>query len=189
MGTCSCCSYEQNTHKDFIRGGVDESDFADEFRVVNLKNKTKKSRPRSATRTPCSATENGRHVYVWEPYEWRPGKERVFYRYFGYHKYEQQVCCGCLTTKGWRRETEQYLKVKERKWRKVTGGEFGVKRGEPVQRWRRFKDTFYNFVWEDNDDGYLRALAAWETTQEAISLHRQAELRRIEFRHRLLGYN
>lgn len=190
MGRCSCCWYEQQDHKDFIRGGVGEDDFNDDLRYRHPKRRSKKSRARSLTRTPCPAADDGKHVYVWVPCEseWSPGEERVFYRHFGYHQYEKQVCCGCMATKGWRRETEEYIKVKERKWRKLTGGEFAIKRGEPVQRYRR-GSSFYNFKWENYDEGYLKALAKWETTKEAQRLRREVESRRIEVRRRLFGYN
>lgn len=172
------------------KGMIEVSDFDDEPRYRHPKRRVKKSRARSITRTPCPVAEDGKHVYVWEGTldTWgNSGKELTFYRYFGYYKHERQVCCGCLTTKGSRRETQKYIQVKERKWRKLTGGEYGVVRGAPVKRYGRWGGSFYTFTWEDRHEGYREALAEWETTLEAKRMRDEAMRRRIEMRRKYLG--
>lgn len=172
------------------QGMVEVSDFDEEPRYRHPKRRAKKSRARSLTRTPCPVAEDGKHVYIWEPYEsvWTP-RDKVFRRYFGYYKKEILTCCGCMATKGIGRDTERYAKVKERKWRKLTGGEYDVKRGEPVSRYRRWRgSSYYSFVWESYDEGYQKALADWEETKEAERFRKEAEYRRIAMRRKWLGY-
>lgn len=188
MAGCWCCSYDQNSHKDYIRGGVDASDFEDEVRYRHPKRRAKKSRARSQTRTPCPHTEDGKHVYVWTAYEsvWN-NKDKIFYRYFGFYREEIQVCCGCGVTKGWHRPTERYMKVKDRKWRKLTGGEFDVKRGEPVSR--RWGTSYRYFTWESQDEGYRQAIKDYELSYEARLEESARTMRRLEMRRKLLGLN
>lgn len=167
---CSCCDDIYSVRKDFIRGGVDESDFADEFRHISLKKKTKKSRPRSETRQPCPVAEDGKHVYVWVGYESDYGNDKIFYEYFGYYRSEILRCCGCNVSKGYGRESERYMKTKEHKWRKLTGGEFAVKRGEPVSRRRRWGGNFYSYSWEREDPGYMSLIKAKEEREKTAWL-------------------
>lgn len=96
-------------HKDFIRGGVEESDFED---VTPHKKKAAK-KPRKRDR--CPETENGRHVYVWttefEPtgvYRsmWNDRLIQSFYAEHGFFDYERRVCCGCGKKAGMRRTAE-----------------------------------------------------------------------------------
>ncbi len=186
-----CWDYPKgDPYKNFRRGGVEVDDFDDEPRMRHPKRRVKKARKRSLTRTPCPVAEDGKHVWIWVGYEddWNY-QSKFFYRHYGYYKYEKQTCCGCLVTKGIKRETERYMKVKERKWRKLTGGEFDVKRGEPVSRYGRWGGNFYNFIWENRDENYLKVLAEWEETREAKRLENEALLRRIEWRRKYFGYN
>lgn len=183
MGTCSCCSYEQNNHKNFIRGGVDESDFADDFRHAHPKRRAKKSRPRSQTRTPCPEAEDGKHVYVLVGYEseydYSYDNDKIFYEHFGYYKNEILRCCGCNSSKGWKRPSERYMKVKERKWRALTGGEFAVSRGEPVPwngRWGG--QRFYGFTWEKEDPDFMAKVKVKEDARLAYNA-RMANMRKI----------
>ncbi len=177
---CSCCWDPQGPkHKDFIRGGVDEGDFEPDYRPVSLKKKTKKKRARSETRMPCLASEDGRHVYIWVGYNpefsYWGNYDKTFYKHFGYYRREQKVCCGCGVSKGFIRETERYLKIKERKWVEITGGEFAVKRGEPVSRRGRYGRSFYSFTWENEDPDYMEKVTEEKAKRDAA---READRRR-----------
>lgn len=170
---CSCCNYNDNDYKDFKRGAVDASDFEDDYRMVNLKKKTKKSRPRSETRRPCPGAEDGKHIYVVSPYtsEYRWTNDKIFYEVFGYHKREVKTCCGCGITKGWPQETERYMKIKERKWIAETGGAYNVKRGEPLPwRFARRSRSFYTFKWEESIPEYIEKVKGKEARAEAKRL-------------------
>lgn len=161
MGRCGCCQDIYSEHKDFIRGGVTIEDFDDEVRPRHPKRRKKKSRPRSQTRSACWATEDGKHVYVMAGVEESAyGHDDLFYKHFGFYKNEVKTCCGCRVTKGWRRETERYMKIKERKWLQKTGGEFNVTRGQPIQRYRRWGGNFYNFTWEYDVPEYYEKVMA-----------------------------
>jgi hypothetical protein len=145
-------------------GAVDVSDFDDEVKYRHPKRRSgKKPYPRSATRQPCPASEDGKHVYVWVGYEsLYSDTDKIFYKHFGFYRREIKTCCGCLITSGSGRESERYMKIKERRWRKLTGGEFNVKRGAPVQRWNRWCGGFYGFQWESYDEEYMEKVRAYE---------------------------
>jgi hypothetical protein len=149
------------------QGAVEASDFDDEPKYRHPKRRAKKARARSLTRTPCPEAEDGKHVYVWVPYisEYSYYNEDVFYKHYGWHKRETKTCCGCLATAG-SRETERYLKTKDRRWRKLTGGEYEVKRGEPVPRWGRWAG-YQNFVWENYDEDYYAKVKAADAARLA----------------------
>lgn len=153
---------EGDPYKNFKRGGVEVEDFDDDLRYRHPKRRAKKARARPLTRKPCPATEDGKHVYVWNGYisEWS-GTDKIFLEHFGYHRTEILTCCGCYATKGWSRETERYMKAKERKWRKLTGGEFAVKRGAPVERYR-YGGSFHSFSWEMRVPEYAEKVKAYE---------------------------
>lgn len=148
------------------QGAVEVSDFDDEVRPRHPKRRAKKH-PRSVTRAPCPVAEDGKHVYIWVGYEsvWSD-TDKIFYEHFGYHQREIKTCCGCLQTIGYGRDSERYLKIKERKWRKETGGEFAVKRGAPVSRWGR-RGGFYSFQWERHDEDYMAKVEAAEEKRRA----------------------
>ncbi len=86
---CSCCDDIRNDHKDFIRGGVDESDFEPDFRYVRLKKKDKKFCPKEKDRVPCQKA-----MYV------------VTYRYYStfYEKWKEHGHWECVKChrKKWR---------------------------------------------------------------------------------------
>lgn len=157
---CKSCKMDPSEVKRFRerQGAVEVSDFDDEPRPRHPKRRSKKPRARSATRNPCPYTDDGKHVYVWAGYEspWGYGGEKIFYEHFGFYRKEIKTCCGCMVTNGHYRYTERYMEIKERKWRKLTGGEFAVKRGEPVGRDSRWRYRgFWSFAWEDYDEEYL----------------------------------
>ena len=189
---CSCCYSDPSWDEIHYRrqGAVDVEDFEDEIPYRHPPRKRKKSKPRSQTRRPCPESEDGKHVYVWVPYisDYTP-RDRVFLDYFGYARREVQTCCGCLAQKGYGRETDRYTQAKEHKWRKRTGGEFAVKRGEPISRYRRWGTGYSNFKWEDYHEGYQQALAKWENSAAARKLEELALRRRIAFRLEMLGRN
>lgn len=156
---CKSCKMDPSEVKRLRerQGAVEVSDFDDEPRPRHPKRRAKKGRPRSATRNPCPETEDGKHVYVWAGYlvPWG-GEDKVFYEHFGFYRREIKTCCGCMATTGYHRFTERYMKIKERKWRQLTGGEFAVKRGEPLGRNNRWRYRgFWSFAWEDDDVEYV----------------------------------
>lgn len=172
---CKHCwdGYNFPNHSDFIRGGVEASDFDDEvrYRRPNSGRRYGRSPKRRRDTRGCPANEGKGHVYVWT-------SERevtdIFFKHFGFHKKESKVCAGCgVVSKT--RETEEYMKRKERAWRKRTGGEFNIRRGEPVSRYRRWGNTFWGFNWEMLDPEYKAKYDAWHEEQ------RQKWLRRTEW--------
>ena len=143
-------------HKDYIRGGVDVSDFDEVVRYRHPKRRKPKERyPRERG---CIGNNYGPHVYVWTTET--NDKKDPFYTTFGYHKNEYRVCAGCGA--GWKsRHTERYEKTKERKWIKRTGGPFNVKRGEPVRRYGWRYHSYYGFKWEDDFPEFIEARQAF----------------------------
>lgn len=87
-----------STHKDFVRGGVDVSDFEDT--VTHPKPAPKRARTRG-----CPGNDHGAHVYVWTTEHCNCG----FSKRHGFHVFETYACAGCgkrMKT----RKTEQYQK-------------------------------------------------------------------------------
>ena len=118
-------------HKDFIRGGVDPEDFEKE---VNYHPKQKKSK--KAKKYPgCPGNDKGPHIYVWTT---EHNKSTLFLDYFGFHRYEQKVCCGCGHMDR-RRKTPEYEE------RNAKEKDKAVRRGERVWKYWSF---------EDFDEGY-----------------------------------
>lgn len=80
-------------------------------------------------------------------------EKALFFRFFGFHKYEREVCIGCLKTRG-TQESERYTKRKDRAWEKLTD----LPKGEPVARWvyrGRPRRVHYKwFTWEDDNEEY-----------------------------------
>lgn len=168
---CKACKMDPSTEAIFRKrqGAVEVEDFDDEVRYRKPNRKTKSSRPRSATRAPCPVSEDGKHVWVWVGYD-SPysDSDKIFYEHFGFYRREIKTCCGCMVTSGFGRDSERYMKIKERKWRKVTGGgEYAVKRGAPVSRWgRRWGGSFYSFSWESYDEDYMEKVRAYEVKRQ-----------------------
>lgn len=137
-------------HKMFTQGGVPIEDFDEEFRHIKVKAK----KPRKKTRAGCPETEFKSHLYVWtSEYE---DKLTLFYRYFGFHKYEREFCVGCGKKRG-SRHSEKYEARKRREYDKRYGGsEFNVKRGEPVPKYRRNRIPSYRWwSWEMHHEGFM----------------------------------
>jgi len=144
------------------QGAVEIEDFDDEVKF-RKPGKGYSYRSKKRLRTPargCEANNNKAHVWVWTT-----EKEitDIFFKHFGFHKKESRVCCGCGKVDK-TRETEEYMKRKERAWRKRTGGAFDVKRGEPVGR-RYWGNTFWGFQWEMLDPVYEEKYDAWHEEQ------------------------
>lgn len=144
-------------YKIFRRGGVPVEDFDEEIRYRHAPNKKKKSKsPRSKDNRGCQMNDGGPHIYVWTT---ERNIEDLFFRFYGFHKWEKEYCCGCGIRRG-TQLTERYLKVKERKYKKLTNGaEFNVNRGEPVatRRWSsryQYLPGYSFFQWEDRDEEY-----------------------------------
>lgn len=147
------------------QGAVDIEDFDEEPRYRKPGKAGYSGRPpRRRTKNGCPANEGKAHVWVWTS---EHEVTNIFFKHFGFHKRESKVCCGCLTV-GKTRESEEYMRRKERAWRKLTGGEFNVKRGEPVERYRWRGMRFYGFRWEDEDPIYRAKYDAWLEEQRAI---------------------
>jgi hypothetical protein len=147
-----CNRLDLDPHKEFIRGRVDP-DFGEV--EVNYKPRKKIKTPpdRKRTRPGCPANDNKAHVYVWTT----EGMERDFFSdYYGFHKTERRLCCGCGKRNG-SRLSEEYMKVKERKWAKLATPEKGV----PIPRWnyrgRPRRVYFKYWTWENDDPDYTAA--------------------------------
>lgn len=90
-------------HKDFIRGWEEPDGFEKE---VNYRPKPKK-RKATRTRPGCPGNDNKTHVYVFTT---EYNIKDLFYRYFGFHKYEKRFCAGCGKNGHKVRKTERYVK-------------------------------------------------------------------------------
>ena len=146
-------------YKDFRRGKVEVSDFDDEFRYVKAGGKTqfewsnkatRRARQKPKPRAGCPENNMKAHLYVWTTE--LESEKTIFFRYYGFHKYQREVCCGC----GKRRKTEfseRYIKRKDRAWEKLDNP---FPKGEPVSRYYRWRGTKYSyFVWESYDEDYM----------------------------------
>lgn len=149
-----CWGYPKgDPHKIFTQGGVPISDFDDEVKYRHPPRKVKKVKPRRLA-PGCIGNDDKAHVYVWTS-----ERETVtlFYRYFGYHPREHEVCVGCgRVRKG--RPTEKYEKRKIKEWNKrYEFSEFNVVRGVPVSRprWHR-GPSFSHWRWESYDEGFQK---------------------------------
>lgn len=164
---CRCCKMDpsEDARYRLRQGEIPIEDFDEEVRYRRPSrgrgysyNKKRKREPRG-----CPANNNKAHVWVWTT-----EKEitDIFFNYFGFHKRETKVCCGCGKVSK-TRETEEYMRRKERAWRKRTGGEFNVKRGEPVSRYSRYRGkSFWSFSWEMEDPKYQEIYDAWYKRQK-----------------------
>ena len=131
------------------QGAVDVEDF---YKEVNYTLKKKSKKERVKTRPGCPGNEYKSHVYVWTTEnEYRD----FFYDYFGFPKYQHKTCVGCGKTNG-SKHSDQYMKVKERKWAKLAVPEKGV----PISRWYRRNNSYSRFnwwAWENEDEEYRKA--------------------------------
>ena len=141
------------------QGAVDVSDFDDEFRYVkpggkkqfDWSNKAARSARNKKTRAGCPENNLKAHEYVWTTE--LESEKTLFFQFFGFHKYQREVCCGCRK----RRNTElseRYIKRKDRAWEKLSD----FPKGEPVARWSyrgRPRRVHYKwFVWEEENEEY-----------------------------------
>lgn len=148
------------------QGAVPIEDFDEEirYRKPGRGNGYGRNRKRVRENRGCPANDFKGHVWVWT-------SERevtdIFFKHFGFHKRESRICCGCGKVSK-TRESEEYMRRKEHAWRKRTGGEFNVKRGEPVSRYRRWGRSFYAFSWEMDDPEYKAVYDAWYERQREL---------------------
>ena len=145
-------------YKIFRQGGVPVEDFDDEIPFRHSPRRVKKKGARAKENRGCPGNNNGEHVYVWTT---EFNVEDLFFRFYGFHKYERERCCGCNSRRRGTRLTEEYVKIKERRYRKLTaGGEFNVKRGEPVpMRYRggiKRLPSYWAYAWENFDEDYQK---------------------------------
>lgn len=142
-------------YKNFRQGKVEVSDFDDEIPYKKPHSGTQwnwnKKKPRKKTRPGCPENNFGPHLFVWTTE--LESEKTIFFRYFGFHKYHREVCCGCGKMRG-SAESEHYMKRKDRAWEKYND----LPKGEPVPRYRyrggpRWVRYSY-FTWEDDDEGY-----------------------------------
>lgn len=152
------------------QGAVEVSDFDDEikYRKPGKGYAYGRNRKRTKSDRGCPANEGKAHVWVWTS-EREPTD--IFFKHFGFHKKVSKVCAGCYAVSK-TRESDEYMRRKERAWRKLTGGEFDVNRGEPVQRYRWRGMRFWSFRWEDYDPIYKAKYDAWLNEQREIWLRR-----------------
>lgn len=163
---CKACKMDPSEVDTFYRrqGMVDVEDFDEEprYHKPGVKSPWHRNKKKPRTKRGCSANGGKAHVWVWtSEYEITD----IFYKHFGFHKKETKVCCGC-GHKSKTRETEEYLRRKEKAWRKITGGaEFGVPRGAPVSRYGRWGRSFWSFAWEMEDPEYKAKYDEWYERQ------------------------
>lgn len=146
----SCWGYENggDPFKNFRRGGVEPDDFEKEVDYRPRTRKTKKKNP--SPKPGCPGNDGAEHIYVWTT---EREVRDFFFDYYGYHRYESHICVGCGKNGHRRRHTEKYEKRKHREWTKRYGGEFDVKRGEPLSRWGRGPNYRW-WSWENYDPEY-----------------------------------
>lgn len=160
---CKSCKMDPAWEKVYRtrQGEIPISDFDDEvrYRKPGKGSGYGRNRKRPSNKRGCPANNNKGHVWVWTT-EYEPTD--IFYKHFGFHKKESKVCCGCSKVDK-TRESEEYMRRKERAWRKRTGGEFEIKRGEPISRWGRYRygRSFWSFRWEDYDEDYRVKYEEW----------------------------
>lgn len=143
-------------YKNFRRGKVEVSDFDDEFRYVKPNGgrawNWNKKKTRKKTRPGCVENNFGPHEFVWTTE--LESEKTLFFKFFGFHKYHREVCCGCGKTRG-TELSERYIKRKDRAWEKFTD----LPKGEPVSRWvynGRPRRVHYKwFTWENENEEFM----------------------------------
>lgn len=104
---CSCCKMDPRDVKimRMRQGAVGVEDF---YKEVNYTPKKKvKAKPAKQTRPGCSGNEGKRHIYVWTT---EFNLEDLFFKFFGFHKYEKKFCAGCSKRQYGTRKTERYVR-------------------------------------------------------------------------------
>lgn len=95
-----------DTYKDGRRGGLSDA-FWDEDELVDFPRPSRRKKRVRKTRPGCPGNNNKRHIYVYTT-EFNSDRD-LFFRYFGFYKWEKRVCCGC-TVRGGSRLSERYTK-------------------------------------------------------------------------------
>lgn len=137
-----CYAEPHDRYKEIKQGGVDPEDF---YMEVNYSPKRKSKKKREKKKYPgCPGNEGKAHIYVWTT---EREFQDLFYRYFGFSKYQSNICVGCGKRNGVK-NSDKYEARKQREWDKrytVT-----VKRGEPVPRYGwRYRPSFKYWQWEN----------------------------------------
>lgn len=157
---CSSCKMDPHEEKRFRyrQGAVDVDDFYIEVnyqtRMKGRGFKRKNEKPK--TRPGCPENDFGPHVYVWTT----EGQiEDLFFRYFGFHKYQRRICAGCGKMDG-TKHSDAYHERNEREYNKrYPSTAFTIKRGAPVGR-REIRSNYRPklrwFSFESYDDGYVK---------------------------------
>lgn len=152
-------------YKDFRRGKVEIEDFDDEMpyrkaphgKAFEWSNKATR-RARINKRPGCPENDMKAHLYVWTTE--LESEKTLFFRYFGFHKYQREVCCGCGKHRK-TENTERYIKRKDRAWEKMNDL---FAKGEPVPRWGRWGGVKYSyFTWENYNEEW------WAFRKEEIA--------------------
>lgn len=153
---CKSCKMNDREIETFYRrqGMVDAEDFDDEPRYRHPKRRRRTNKTK--TRPGCPDNNFGPHVPIWTTEFNRT--DYLFYKVFGWHKWEKNICAGCGKKMG-TRKTERYIKIAERKYRAKYGGPENMPRGEPRSRWGvRRSPPFHYFAWERDNAEYAEAL-------------------------------
>jgi hypothetical protein len=146
-------------YKNFRRGGVEVSDF-DEVPYRHPPRKKKKKKEK--TRPGCPGNDFGPHVYVWTTERAEPD---FFSDYYGFSRVQRNCCVGCDKTNG-RKASDEYEKIKARKYKALYGNGENQPRGKPVSRWTRDRlPTYRWWAWERHDDDYMAAYKEYAQRQ------------------------
>lgn len=127
------------------QGALDVEDFEKE---VNYRPSAKAKKTKGKTRPGCPGNEYGPHVYVWTS---EREMDSLFYRYFGWHKYQSHICAGC-GKKDRSKYSDKYEARKKKEWDKRYA--VSVKRGEPVGRGRGRGPYYRYWEWESYHEGF-----------------------------------
>lgn len=131
MGKCDCDWCNPGPYRDFKDGAVDE-----EYGEVEVNYTPRRKNKKVHKKKPgCPANEGKSHIYI---YTTEFNMEDVFFKYYGFHKWEHSVCCGCGKKARKSRKTERYEK------------KFGNK-----MRQHRWTDAEYE------DEGYAEFRKKW----------------------------
>lgn len=165
---CKACKMDPKDERvrEFRMGAVEPEDFEIEF---NYQTRTKgksgrrwrtSGNAKTKTRPGCPENEFKAHIYVWTTeYE----DDNFFSDYYGFHKNQTQICCGCGKGNKVKR-SDEYEKIKARKFRKLFGDGTQVPRGEPIGHWVNSLPHGYTRIpsynywsWESYDKDYMAA--------------------------------
>lgn len=140
-------------YKDFRHGKVEIEDFDDEIPYRHTKRRTVKKKNREAwkiqRRPGCPENDYKPHVYVWT--QENESEQAIFFRFFGFHRSQTEVCCGC-GKEGKSKYSDRYQRRKDREWEKLND----MPKGQPVSRYRYRGGytTYSSFRWEEEFEEY-----------------------------------